>query len=746
MKKNAKLIECSFAKYLVLLFVLSYGSQITQAQLTPNYSHIFDSLVIKPTHPRIWIDDNKITFLKNKCLGKTSSEVLQMAGHSITGMALTCLITGDEKIGKMAIEKALGKYVNPGSSYPDLNTPDGENKRVHYQPTLVEQALCYDWCYPLLSVEEKLAFRNSMVPKAQKHIDFRRAWRSFHNGMYDNAWPATAVTLALYGEDPFAKDALAFLIPEFEDMMKTFDILFPDGEWPEGMDYNRHSTYPAIRILKALQTASGKNFMQQSPHLRNTGAYIIYSIKPNGLALPSDDNDWPYLGSWEREALLILNDEFKDGYNQYFLNHSMFPRFQFEPNEKYNDLLWYNASIKEKPLTDLPLSKIFRGKGLVLARSGWQFNEGNKKSSDTWINFHCGDYLGDHVHYDVNSFTISRKSELALDAGRYDTDWGIEDWRVSKDSSKIQQSQFFNYYRRTIAHNTILVYDPNERMPMNLLNDGGQIDQLRRYGPRNVPEDYEQGNYPSEEGIGKCDWATNPGRWETGDIKSYKATRDFMYVKGDGTKAYASTKMDSYIRQLFFLQPNIVVVMDRVVSTNPNFKKTWLLHSINEPKISNDGRSFEIDNGVETLFCTSILPKQVRLNNIGGLGNGFILGQAILKYGLDSHIEPAALHYGETPGDWRIEENPVKAAKEDYFLNIIQVGDKESKEKLSYKVLADNTDEIIILVKLAGNKQAKIIFTKGINPSAKITISTGTKIWVKENMPDKIVLEKRRLN
>ena len=714
---------------------------ITSAQQKPTR---FDNLSIKSEHPRIWLDADKTAFLKEKCSGKTVAEVQKMAGPSIAGMALTYHITRDEKVGRMAIEKALSKYVNQGSPYPDLNTSDGENKRVHIQATLADRALCYDWCYPLLTAEDKTKFKDLMLVEMKKSVNFKRGWRSFHNGLYDGAYPLVAATLALDGDEPFTKEAWAFLKPELEDVLRTFENVFPDGEWPEGFDYNRHSTYPAIKLFLAIKTATGGDFLTSSVHIKNTGKYIIYASKANGNNLPADDNDWPYTGPWERTALLMLNEVFKDGYNQNFLNNCNAERFQLEPIEIYQNLLWYNPKIAEKPLEDLPLSRIFRGKGLVMARSNWKWDMPKKPANSTWLSFHCGDYMGDHVHYDVNSFTITHNSELALDAGRYDCDWGVEDWNYEKDTTKISKSQFFNYYKRTIAHNSILVYDPNEKMSMHIMNDGGQIDQLRRYGPRNVPEDYDQGNFPSEEGYPACDWATNPGRWETGDITSYKATKDFMYVRGDGTKAYAETKMKSYIRQLFFLQPNVVVVMDKVVSTKPELKKTWLLHSTNEPVINKKNNAFEITEGDGRLVCIPILPRKLNISKIGGTGKEFQVGNTQFQCGLKSVIDPQALHYAEIPGAWRIEETPSVSANEDYFLNVILVSNSQSKEVPVVKVMSETSTEITISIKTKDGKSSVLTFSKGENPTASIKMMNGKAVVIDERMPNVVVLEQGR--
>lgn len=717
---------------------------VAPAQEKPPGTNRFEQLRIREGHPRIWIDRDKIDWLKNKCKGMSPTDVQKIAGPSTIGLALNYVITGDEKAGRLAIARALDKRVDPGSIHWDLGGPDGINKRNAPQATLVDQALCYDWCYPLLSAAQKTEFRDSMVPRMKKYIDFKRTWRSFHNRMYNAAWPVTAGMIALFGDDPYAQYAFDFLKPELEDAMRTFDHVFPDGEWAEGMDYNRHSSYHALRIFLAFKTATGVDLIANSPHFKNTGKYILYASKPNGLALPNDDNDWPYIGPWEHLALLMLNEEYRDGSNQYFINHCPVERFRLEPADQYARLLWYDPTIREIPLNKLPLSRIFRGKGLVLARSSWDWDSAGKSDAHTWLSFHCGDYFGDHTHFDINSFTISHGGELAIDAGRYDDDWGVDYWKDTGDSSRIRLSQFFNYYQRTIAHNTILVKDPDEVIGLNLVNDGGQLQLLRVNDMRNVPEDYDQGNFPSEDGIGTCDWATNPGRWETGDITAYKATADFMYVRGDGTKAYSPAKMKSFVRQMIYLQPDILVVMDRVVTTREQLKKTWLLHSVNEPVIHDGGKSFELTDKEGRLVCVPVLPRNLVVSKVGGPGNEFLVDSVHFKAGMNSLIAPSEFHYGEIAGAWRVEEQPGTPAKEDYFLNVLLISGKNSHEIPMVKVISENDTEISIRVNTKNGRSATIKFTKGDNPTAQLQLLEGNMLRIDEKMPANVLLEDGR--
>jgi heparin/heparan-sulfate lyase len=306
--------------------------------------------------------------------------------------------------------------------------------------------------------------------------------------------------------------------------------------------------------------------------------------------------------------------------------------------------------------------------------------------------------MGDHAHADINNIEIYHRGSLAIDAGRYDDDW-TDGMINSRDSMLIRKSQFFNYYRRTIAHNTILVKDPDEYISQNLYNDGGQLNLLRPNGYnsyRNVPEDYDQGNFPSEEGIAQYDWVNKYHTWETGEITTYTANKTFTYFSGDGTKAYSANKLDRFVRKVVFIQPNIFVILDEVVVKNPSFKKTWLLHSINKPEIKKKVYKIKHEKGV--LLGKSILPKSAKLTKIGGKGMECSVDGINFPFGLNSHFDPTALHFGEEAGAWRIEISPLKPAISDYFLNIFKVGATKDQFDIKYKLVKNDQNNVEILI------------------------------------------------
>ncbi len=674
---------------------------------------------IRAEHPRIYLNESRVEWLQAKTAGKSIEEVKALAGTSTEGLALVYAITGDEASGREAITRALKLSGNRG---------------------VATMAIVYDWCYTLLSDAEKKAMRDAAIPVCKTQISTGRSWRSFHNSLYSTAVPVSFAAIALSGDDPWANEALDFLYPQWEDVLRTFDNVFPDGAWGEGFDYNRHVSYEALRFFAALKTATGRDFMAESPHLKNTGYYILYCSKPDGLVFPEKDCDFPFIGEWEREALLISAYEYRNGYYQHYLAHCPAEEFQPAGRNKWRDLLWGDVSIAEKAPSLLPASRLFRGDGLVVARSGWGWDGATERVNDTWMAFHCGDYYGDHAHFDNNSFEIYHKGPLAIDSGRYDDDWGME-----QDSEEIRKSQFFNYYQRTIAHNTVLVYDPDETFEMGVVNDGGQLALLRVNGVRNVPEDYDQGDFPSEGGNGLCDWATNPGRWDTGDILAYEATGDFTYVCADATKSYSPAKMSSFVRQMVFLQPDVFVVFDRVVSKKAEFKKTWLLHTVDEPVIAEDGSRLETTSGEGRLVCVPLLPEKRTLTRIGGPGNEFLVGGIQYACGLQaSSGRFAELHYGETPGAWRVEESPAQPSTEDFFLNVMSVSDAGSDAAVNAAIVGQDASGVTVQVTTGNGLTALIAFSKSGVPGGTLRIERSGRVVRDGALPDGVMLEDGR--
>jgi hypothetical protein len=263
--------------------------------------------------------------------------------------------------------------------------------------------------------------------------------------------------------------------------------------------------------------------------------------------------------------------------------------------------------------------------GTVYMRSGWNMAEA---STDVYAVFRCEQMDAGHTNAHQNHFLIARGNDLlAIDSGVYDG--GVSSHHV-------------NYFERTIAHNTITVYNPSETTFGSRSNDGGQV----------PPDD----DLPVRFGD-----ASSPSRYR-GEIVGYQDTGEFTYVKGDATAAYSSAKVSLFTREMVWLKPDIFVVFDRVTATNASYKKRWLLHSINEPAVGGD--TVVVTEGASKLFVKSLLPAPRTITKVGGPGHQFDVNGT--NYPPSQTLTPDM-------GAWRFEVSPSVNAEEHLFLHVMYV-------------------------------------------------------------------------
>ena len=276
----------------------------------------------------------------------------------------------------------------------------------------------------------------------------------------------------------------------------------------------------------------------------------------------------------------------------------------------------------------------FDGTGEVIMRSG-------TGADDTYALFVSGGRTSYHKHFDNNHFTIYKKGYRALDTGtRPEPGWHLS-----------------HYYARTVAHNCVTIRMPDERMPGYW---GGGASTENKFEP--IPNDGGQSST-----LGSV-------------LKEMRTTDDYVYLASDATKSYNSKKASLVVREFIYFYPDLFVVFDRVTATDKNYPKTWLIHTINEPVMKGDREFSETSDGGK-MICRTLYPANAMLTKIGGSGKDFwsdgrnwpLPKLTPQEYGYNMNLPPA--NHPQL-GHWRMEVSPQTASKEDMFMHIIQVGDK----------------------------------------------------------------------
>ncbi|KGE17064.1 heparin/heparin-sulfate lyase HepB [Paenibacillus wynnii] len=568
---------------------------------------------------------------------------------TIKAKAFQSVLNQDDVKGREAINMMKNFFQSYESN--DVAKTSG-----HAGETLFAGALVYDWCYNLLTADEKNHFIAEFERLATNHtLTKYPVDQSFGNFITGNraenhvARDLLSAGVAIFDEKPSMYNlATKILVEEF---VPSRAFLFKAGMHYQGDSYGQ-GRYAHEAIANLIYARMG----YPDVFNRNLGDVpyrTIYTRTPDGDLL-RDGDSWVVSNrggfAGQPNTFLFTADYYK---NPYFKE-----AFNMEYSQtKWNVdpllvLLFNDPDLPRKPLSELPLTRYFGSpNGSMIARTGW--NSGID-SPDVVAEMKVGEYhTNNHDHLDPGAFQIYYKGSLAGDSGVYQTYGSAHDK---------------NYYKRTIAHNSMLVYDPNEKWQLwgePVSNDGGV--QWPNLGIE--PPNLEELLMPTK-GYKMAEIAGN--QFGPDPIKP-----DFTYLKGDLTKAYQS-KVSKYMRSFVFLNlkddthPAAMIVYDRVHSKNPDFKKYWLLHSEEEPQVNGNvttvTRSVYGYNG--KLVNTSLLPLKdnLTIEKVGGPNNEYSVFGKNYPNTLSSQ---SALE----PGAWRVQISPTDAQTDDGFLNVMQVMD-----------------------------------------------------------------------
>jgi hypothetical protein len=222
------------------------------------------------------------------------------------------------------------------------------------------------------------------------------------------------------------------------------------------------------------------------------------------------------------------------------------------------------------------------------------------------------------------------------------------------------------------------------------------------------------------------DWRRTRDLWDRCRFEVVEAAPgDYHYAKADATRAYQPSKLDRFTREMVYLEPSrTVVVLDRVRSADAGYRKAWLLHGTAEPRVEGPaagasvgqgGTSYRgaslatFEDGGGRLRVHTLLPRERDVVARGGAAFEFWTpGDAkggAWGSGRNWPLEPAeggpvpddpylkdmwttfwsgdfkalspSNRRAVVPGSWRLEVSPAVPAKDDVFLGVLEIGDRD---------------------------------------------------------------------
>ena len=510
---------------------------------------------------------------------------------------------------------------------------------------LTQVALTYDLFHDHISSADRLRIIEWINPHLEQYTDDEYA---FHNSTPSKALCYMRVAYATWGENPKAQAFREYAIEHlYLSLIVPVLRRFGDGGgWTECGWYQRHSLWHCAEMLELARRVEGYDGFQEVPRFwYQRLAYDLFTPYPrprhdNGteeFAVEGDGSDRYWSGDEGVHLLRELLAEYFRGSElaRYAANR----RCSSDSIRGRISEFLYQPPLDQEPLSmdGFPLAHAALGVGKVYARGDWS-------PDATWFRFECGDYWSGHQHFEVGNFEIFRHETLATESGEYND--FLSDHSV-------------NWLLRTIAHNCILVFDPDEIWAdlrdggrTRYFNDGGQA---KRWDPPLAVPTLEQ-------------WMMAKDTFTRGRLIAYHDEPGFLYLAGDCTRAYSPRKLASWIRQVVFLRPHTFVLFDRVVSVKPEFHKSWVLHARHAPEVEND--RYTITNGPGRLRVQRLLPEQCRVDAIEGY-----------TYGGRS-FPPGDDRLGSTACRWRIEEQPTQAHAEHVFLHVLCTDDSAAAHRV----------------------------------------------------------------
>ncbi|MBE0537034.1 MAG: heparinase II/III family protein [Phycisphaerae bacterium] len=546
--------------------------------------------------------------------------------HSkIISMALVTAIEQDPQLGRAAVDRAM-TYI----------TGSIRTGHVTFGSDLALCAIAYDLCHEHWTAAERAAFCDYVNKTVDANVDSET--HVFHNGWYAyKNWGIGLACYAAYHENPRAPQILQTLRTDWlTRAAPAVNLACAGGGWAEGY-YGNYCLYEWLFFCEVALRCEGVDYYADAePFFKHRAVASMFEAYPgistynSRRAIPMGDGGGRVFGG-DRDKTLsarrILVNHYRDdlGHQAVHAFNEVTPRSAVG-DYAYKDFLWRDPTVSAGELAAFKLSHISTGPGYVYARSSWS-------DDATHFFFKCGDRFTAHQHLDVGHFLIYKHDELAGDGGHYDAFGSKHD---------------VNYHLRTIAHNTILIFDPAETWPgiragSVSSNDGGQ-----------------HHNWPHHNGA-----VTDPQAWEKGrtlydigDILAFEDKGEYVYIAADCTGAYSPNKLELFTRQIVYLRPDTFVIFDRVKTTRPNYKKTWLLQAMQTP--TQDGDTLTITNGKGRLFVQTLLPENPEVELISG-DNLYKVGERTYYPNRKTGPAPTC----------RIEISPTEPAQTNYFLNIL---------------------------------------------------------------------------
>jgi len=551
--------------------------------------------------------------------------------------AFVYLMAGEQERGREAV--SLTRDYLAAVEFGNLLDITREIGRAIYSAALV-----YDWCYDLMSPEDREGIRRNLMRLAD---DMEIGWPPFRqmivNGHGNEAQvnrDLLCMSIAIYDEDPVPYRYCSYRILEELLPMRRFEYQSPRHS--QGVSYGPYRFGWDMHAACLFYCMTGKRVFDDN--IADVCKFWFYMRVPGGETLRDGDGF-----ADGRRASLGATALLCYAYSNSPVIKGDFERQGGLGHDPILVLLLNDPSLKAtKGFDSLPLTLDFGPiLGSMVARTGWNMG---RSLSDVVVEMKGGGYnFGNHQHSDAGSFQIYYRGLQAADLGQYHF------YGTPYD---------YNFCKRSISHSMMLAVDPDETFQRNPANDGGA-----RF-VRSCPKNPEQA---------RRDPTFANGTVLSADFGPSRHRPFYSYFSVDLTSAY-SKKIKNYVRTFCFLNldspqtPAVLIVLDNMTTVKPEFRKYWQVNTLNPPETTPDGviltnNALGLTGKVNVRMLRPRAPERT-VQILSGKNANSVFGQ---------FFTPPKPDRPEANGH-RVMFSPVKEQSNDVFLTVMSMSDELAPE------------------------------------------------------------------
>ena len=619
--------------------------------------------------------------------------------YSVEAKAFRYLMTGEAEYGYQAILAILNIILTLEITPSPLRYTKGymDDSYHRFGYVLYVASEVYDWCFDLLGDAEREKLVAGLMTRIAPRMEMgfppdKQGAITGHGseGQFMNDWFCFA--LATFGEYP---NIYEYVMGRLEkDYVPYREFYFKSGMQSQGNSYGAARFFSDLNCQYLARTGTGKDIFRVD--LNAVAHSFIHNIRPDNTHLRLGDDmgqrAYPYMFLvYDRTELLtaaldhdpMAKSEayrMKDNIIKYSKPATYFTGVKF--------LIWNDPTLGYEDYRTLP-TYLYNGAPVcqIITRDSW-YDE-----NATMLYMKVGEYYSaNHEHQDAGQFQIFYKGALAIDSGFYDA------YGTPTDGA---------YTKRTIAHNCMLIKDPNSVIPaykMENADCGGQ-------------------NFEASESFNLEIWLDRLQTHRADEIgHEIKLKEDgnvrHAYISGDFALAYPGRAEEAkrYMYGVYTDRkdvPLVFFVYDKVTSTDPSFKKTYLLHFMNEPKRL-DGREIVVAHNGGALVSRALLPADDKIEVELVEGTYVVNGENLVM------TRPYKVEHPANERGWgRLEISAKLGDKTDYFLNAMYVTDEDKIETTEKAKLYEN--DALVGASLQG---CAVFFPKGDELKADTELET----------------------